>query len=199
MKKVQNIALWVLAVVVGEMVLFWGVGQFFADKAIQYQLTARYSARVSLGLFSGLYLWVGLEGWKTIYASNQKQTVAWTVWLVLAVNHAVHFYFLAMTHHLLGWELWTGKSLGGAIGYVIILIMPLILWDKKELTRGVYAMLLFAFVYLEMIFFVSYLGRWNRDLTLASSPVVYQACALWVVLLFLLNLRRVWLDRGKSW
>lgn len=192
MKALKSIFFLALGLVAIEYAIFLYTATLSEEQKYVYQFASRYSGRLSFFIFTSLFTWVGIIGLKKIYQDLGQQGVFILGLFLFAFNHILHFGLLYKAHELLGWELFTMKSAGGAIGYLVLILLPIILWKKKQLTNGLYWLIVSCFAYLEIIFFVSYLGRWEKEqIYMPDSKGFFIGCLVVIAVLFVLNGYRV--------
>jgi hypothetical protein len=92
-------------IVICELAIYTRTTSLSSDESFYYQLAARYSARVSFMLLVGILCWTGIKGLKFIYEKESRRKLFVTLLLVLALNHLIHFYFLAMNFNAKSLEL----------------------------------------------------------------------------------------------
>jgi uncharacterized membrane protein len=116
-----------------------------------FQTSARISGRVSLVVFTFLFL----------YASNRNRNLATeNAWFVgFAVVHVIHFGFLATFIYLSGVALIPIRLVGGIIAYLLTVVYPFMvlrnLGDNKLRSRVREAHLYFVW----FVMFMTYLSR----------------------------------------
>ncbi|MCV9388932.1 hypothetical protein [Reichenbachiella ulvae] len=186
----------VLIILVLEAAIYGLSGLATDDWGIQFQLAARYSARVSLLIFIALFAWVAREGLKSLFQSEQKRSIINAGVFAFAFNHLLHLLFLIITHYLLGWELFTLKTSGGILVYILVLLAPWYLQKKTHLTSASYRWIYGSFSGACLVFFVSYLGRWNKELPFISSKAYFIGSMIVIAGLFLVNMFRIWQERS---
>ena len=76
-----------------------------------------------------------------------------------AIIHVIHWMFLAVAVTLSGFELVFIRVIGGALAYLMIILMPLV-YEKRILTKYPLSKLENAYIiYVWFIFFMTYLPR----------------------------------------
>ncbi|MGL1887337.1 MAG: GlyGly-CTERM sorting domain-containing protein [Reichenbachiella sp.] len=198
MKRLKPILFLALGIFAIELAIFLYSTSLSLEESRVYQFAARYSARFSFIIFIILFAWVGSIGLNKVYEDERKRSVFVLGTLAFAINHMIHFGLLVRTHQLLDWELFVLQSTGGALGYLALVLLPVILWKKKVLTKGLYWGILSCFAYLEIIFFLSYFGRWTiENIYNPDSKLFFVICSVVVVILFVLNSFRVIQEERK--
>lgn len=200
MKAFKSILFLALGVLAVEYALFLYASSLSSEEKYVFQFAARYSGRFSFFIFVSLFTWVATIGLNEIYRKEGAKHVFILGSSLFAFNHILHFGLLYRAHELLGWELFTMRTIGGAIGYLVLILLPLILWKKKHLTKRLYWGIVSCFVYLEIIFFVSYFGRWNKEtIYKPDSKEFFIGCLMIALLLFGINSYRIIREQlGKS-
>lgn len=126
------------------------------DKTLFFQASARLSGRVSLifFLFYGIYATRHPSVEIGIPLSIKTQLVS-----DFAVIHIIHWFFLAVAVVLSDFELVPFRVAGGALAYLMIVLMPFI-YQKKLLSNISLITLQNVYVfYVWLIFFMTYLSR----------------------------------------
>ena len=146
------------------------------DMTLFFQASARLSGRVSLlfFLFYGIYA--------TRNPSVETGSVALSVKTTLvrdfAVIHVIHWVFLAIAVILSGFELVPFRVLGGALAYLMIVLMPLIYQKKLLATVSLTTMQHVYIFYVWLIFFMTYLSRVRGQTPTATGNMT----AYWVLI-----------------
>ncbi len=187
-----------LIILITEVIIFWWSGQSTDLVTARYSLAARWSARVSLLIFGGLSVWIIVSGLHKIYADKKRRQ--WFVLMIAAigVNHLIHFIFLYINFEVNDMNLFTLKSAGGTLGYVIMTVSPIYLWNRVELDKFLYKTITGSFLFIHVIAILTYLGRWNKGLPLASGKEVYIGLMVMAIVLLIMNVYRIFADR-KGW
>jgi len=157
---------------------------------LKYQLAARYSARTSFVIFCALLLGTGIYGLKGIYGTEDRRRFFVLFILMLAFNHFIHFIFIVLNYRAQALTLLEGKNFPGALGYMLLMLAPVYLWNKKTLTKSVQLQLYGFFLFIVIIFLVTYVGRFSKELPMMSSPLVYGCFLASMSVLIILNLYR---------
>ncbi len=188
-----------ISLIIGlEVLVFNWSGRVAELETIHYSLAARWSARISLVMLFYLSVWVSISGLKKIFQNEKHRDEFIMMVSLVAFNHLIHFAFLYINHEVNGFNLWTLRSAGGALGYVLLTLAPIYLWRKKQLTQPVYWKTMGTLILLLVIAVVSYLGRWNKDLPMASPKELYIGIMAVAIVLLILNVYRIFADRNKS-
>jgi hypothetical protein len=160
------------------------------DAAAFFQAAARLSGRVSLLFFAFYLIYATLHPSVKSLTVNEypEDTVLKTKHILsrdFAIIHGIHWVFLAIAVKLSGFELVPFRVAGGALAYLMIVVMPFIL-NKKILgnlnlfvTEGVYIF------YVWLIFFMTYLSRIRGQTPTATGtmPVYYVLTVITIGLL----------------
>jgi hypothetical protein len=187
----KRLSLFLVLVFVCEVVVYFWSSHVSDLVEIKYSLAARYSARITLILFEGMLIWMAIAGLKIIFGDEKRRAVFVTILFLIAFNHVIHFVFLAINFWVNDYNLFVLKSAGGAIGYLIIIGAPFYLWHKMELTKNLYWVILSLILFINIVAMVTYLGRWNKGLPMASSKEVYIGIMVGIGVILLLNVYRI--------
>jgi hypothetical protein len=128
------------------------------------QTITRFSGRLSLLLFSGIFL-----------AYNKPVLTTWLsdkFYLVFAIVHGIHLIELLLFVTLSGVKLVPIRIAGGFVAYAYIFSMPLLqsFRDQGKILRKTFATLEVIFLYyVWLIFFLTYLPRVQGKLPLAGG------------------------------
>lgn len=120
------------------------------------QATTRFSGRVSLAIFSLIFLFQNHRHLNvTVFLSNRY-------FLIFAIAHGIHLFELLAYVFLSGNELIPVRLAGGFLAYLIIFLMPYaqFRFEKNQLSAKHFAIFnLIYLYYVWFIFFMSYLPR----------------------------------------
>lgn len=184
-------------VIIGEIGVFFLASQLSEIDTVQYQLAARYSARISFAIIVLMLAWTGLAGLKRIYSKETSRELLMLSLLTFAVNHLIHFIFIVLNFRANGWSLLQARNGFGSIGYVLLSLAPLYLWKRKELNRSLHAQIGAFLLVVLSIFFITYFGRLSKQVPLSSPLLFYKVCLIFIAVIFLLNVYRFLADRRK--
>ena len=188
-----------VSLIIGLEVLIYNWSGRVTDlETVRFSLAARWSARVSLAFLFYLSAWVSISGLKKIFKKERQRDVFILLVSMIAFNHLIHFVFFYINHVVNNYDLFTLRSAGGVLGYVVLILAPFYLWNKKELTQMVYWPTMGTITLLLIISVVSYLGRWNKDLPMASPKELYMGIMAVAIALLIMNVYRIFADRNKS-
>lgn len=128
----------------------------YGDTTAFFQVAARLSGRVSL-LFFLIY-----AIYTTVYPSVKEDIelkVKTSLSKDFAIIHVIHWMFLAVAVTLSGFEIVFIRVIGGALAYLMIILMPLV-YEKRILTKYPLSKLENGYIiYVWFIFFMTYLPR----------------------------------------
>lgn len=132
------------------------------------QAVTRYSGRVSLAVFSGIFLFHNHQ----VQALNVKRWLSDKFFLVFAIAHGIHLLILLSYLYYSQPPIIPVRLLGGAVAYAMIFVMPFI-QSKYELgmmtsKRFDQAVLIYLY-YVWFIFFMTYLPRVRGELPNAGG------------------------------
>jgi len=185
-------------VVLVEICIYLLSDQFIENTFDVYQISARYSARVSYLLFIGILLWTGVSGLRQIYSSENKRQ--WFVALIFALffNHLIHFYFLANNLRLKGIALFHFGNTPGIIAYLILTLSPFFLWSKRDLTSSLYKKILFGLMMVMALFLGTYIKRLSQQMDIPISKLLIVSNLTILLFLLVINVFRVFVESKKS-
>ena len=183
-----------LIIPIWELAILFIAKQLAPTPDIVFQLAARYSARTSFYLIAIIILWTGISGLRQIYASESSRKTFLFLIIGLLFNHLIHFVYLAMNYYANDMSLLQTGSIFGAMGYLLLAMAPVYLWNKSMLTLGLYrAIHGFLFILLA-IFAQTYVGRLFGTQAFASPRLFFIINLILIVLLAGLNIRRILLE-----
>lgn len=191
-KKITYIVLF-LAII--ELLILWWSFEITELDTVRYALAARWSARVSLALMVTLGIWIALKGLSDIFSVDQFWERFVLLVVGIAFNHLIHFVYLAVNHWVNEYNLFTLRSAGGALGYLLLLTAPFYLMNSRTLTRSVYWKVMAVVIFIHVVAIVGYIGRWNKDLPMASSKELYLTLMSIAALTLVMNVYRVIRDQ----
>jgi hypothetical protein len=119
------------------------------------QTATRFSGRLSLGIFSFIFLFDNKPEKLHPFLSPQ-------FYLVFAVAHSIHLLELLWYNGFSDNRLISMRVMGGAIAYLLILLMPLVqyFFNKHKIQTGKFeALKTFYLYYIWLAFFMTYLPR----------------------------------------
>jgi len=143
----NNLPLLIVIILCAELLIWsWAfftstlsTGNFFAiEPEFIYDKSARNSGRISSALNIIILLMIGYSGLKQIYADDTKKDRFRIMITLFAVNHLTHFFFVFQTfkHHTT--TLSISENIHGFVTFICILVIPVMLWKYKKLTRALY-------------------------------------------------------------
>jgi hypothetical protein len=130
------------------VIYLWAV--WTTESEFVFDKCARNSGRASSAINLTILLMIGYYGLKRIYSNDKKKFTFRILITLFAVNHLVHFFFVFQNfkHHAM--ELSVAENLHGFITFLLILVVPVILWFYNKLN------MLFSAGILLHLFNVSY-------------------------------------------
>lgn len=130
------------------------------------QAVVRYSGRLSLILFSLIFLYhKNAPTWLTGFLSP-------AYFLLFAVAHGIHLVELASFVYFSNAHLIPIRVLGGFLAYVMIFVMPLLayLQSSGKIKQSFYSKIEFVYLfYVWLIFFLTYLARVQGNLPMVGG------------------------------
>lgn len=175
----------ILIIVILELViiLFALLSDGFTLEALQ--TTTRFSGRLSLMLFSIIFLFSNASEELTSYLSSK-------FFLVFAIAHGIHLLELLNYGYLSGNALNPVRALGGFIAYVMIFTMPFVqyLVDPAKIKQKKFvAIKTFSLYYIWFVFFMTYLPRVMGKMPNAGGNYwEFVILFIWVLLLLAIKL-----------
>jgi hypothetical protein len=149
------------------------------------QTTSRLSGRLSLFLFSVVFIFNGRKEFLTRWFSNRY-------YLLFAIVHGIHLIELLIYVRLSGIQLIPYRLAGGFFAYVLIFIMPLLdqRYRDEKIAPRKYAWIESGYLfYVWFIFFMAYLPRVLGKLPNAGGTFAEHVTLFgWVLIALILHL-----------
>lgn len=145
-----------------------------------FQAAARLSGRVSLLFFAILLIF------STINQGFEKETLYKKYILArnFAILHIIHWFLLATAVKLSGFELAIPRVLGGALAYLMVVLLPFILKGKIFTKISLKWTMHIYLTYVWFIFFMTYITR----VTGKATNITGSMASYWVLILITLAL-----------
>jgi len=160
------IVLVVLLIIIEGCIYGYSLNLDVASK-LHWQLTARYSARVSFLLLFSAQIISLLKG----FSFNQKFFK--TLVLGFVVNHIIHLFFLMYVMYLSNWAFsWIRHILAGT-AYVVLLFWLVQFFTTKTLSSKLDWFSWILCFHSGVIFIITYWGRYSNELMPYANKYVY--------------------------
>lgn len=157
------------------------------------QAVARYSGRLSLLIFSLIFLF------QKDQRINVRQMLSEKYFLMFAIAHGIHLVELLSYIYFSDGAFNPIRALGGAFAYAFIFLMPWLesQWQKGKITMGTFGRIeLFYLFYIWLIFFLTYLPRVQGKLPGAGGTYKEHVILLaWVCILLGMKVQAMLLRR----
>ena len=157
------------------------------------QAVTRFSGRVSLGIFSLIFLFQNHRYVKVTNILSEKY------FSVFAIAHGIHLIQLLSFVYLSGNELIPVRLAGGFLAYVLIFIMPYAqhLFELNKISiKQFSALTLIYLYYVWFIFFMSYLPRVRGELPhVGGSYSEFVVLLAWVSLMMGVKLQSILMSK----
>lgn len=158
-----------------------------------FEECVRNSGRVSAGFNLLILLIVGHWGLKTIYQDRTMKKVFLLMFILFAVNHMIHLFFLTQYFVLEHREMLSiGQNKRSLITFVCVILVPIILLRFRTLSKGLYILILahiFNVTYLMCKLFYSRYKPYDAAYIHRIGVVIMISSVLYV-------LYRVYAERG---
>jgi hypothetical protein len=122
-----------------------------------FQASARLSGRVSLLYFSLLFIYTTLS--PSVESGSEPLQIKYILARNFAILHVIHWFLLATAVSMSGFNIVPYKLMGGALAYLMIVLLPFILNGKLFPNLSLRLALNVYLPYVWLIFFVTYLTR----------------------------------------
>jgi len=114
---------------------------------------ARNSGRTAAAINLMMLFFIGYLGLKSIFKLKSRLNIFKTLLVLFAINHIIHFFFVMQNFNWHKMELSVVENFHGFITYASIIIVPLLIYKCKKLSKTLYILLL---VYLfNVTYFIS--------------------------------------------
>lgn len=133
----NRIPLFILSIFCLEVLIyFWAVWTTEVD--FVFAKCARNSGRASAGINLIILLMIGYYGLKEIYLDDKKKNTLWILVTLYACNHFIHLFYVLQNFKSYTMELHISDNKHGFVTFIFILIIPIILWTFKNLSKVLY-------------------------------------------------------------
>jgi DMSO/TMAO reductase YedYZ heme-binding membrane subunit len=112
------------------------------DSNFVFAKCARNSGRASAALNLIILIMVGYYGLKKIYADHKEKDVFRILITLFAINHLVHFFYVYQNFKSISEPLVLSHHIHGIITFIFILLVPMLLWTSKNLSKVFYIVLI---------------------------------------------------------
>lgn len=165
------------------------VHQIFAE-------CARNSGRTSAAINLLTLLMIGYFGLKTIYNDARLKSIL--LWLVtlFAVNHLIHFFFVAQNFEMNHMDLTAAENLHGVILYICLVALPFLTYFVKKLNIWMYLFTILHLFNATYMIGITFYGRYKPGIDEAYLHRIGVAVMLGAIALVIY---RVFSERNKPW
>lgn len=152
---------------------------------------ARNSGRASAGLNLMLLVGVGYFGLKHIYGEKLKRDTFLILISLFAVNHLIHFFYIFQNFKSQSKVLEIEHNEHGIITFILILLLPLVLWSFRNLNKVLYLLILLCIFNTTYFMIDTFAGRVKPE-----DPAYLHQIGIGIMISCLLyNLYRVFRER----
>lgn len=130
-----------------------------SDLLPAFQYAARLSARTSYILIIVLSLWVALTGLNRIFKSPYCRQLLLQLLVLFSINHVIHLVYVLINHYMSNQVLFRAENIPGALIYVLIIVLPLVLACHKETGTRIKLYLYINLNVILIAFGLTYLSR----------------------------------------
>ncbi len=114
-----------------ELVIYlWAV--WTTNPEVVFDKCARNSGRVSSLINLSILLMIGYYGFKQLNFNEKKKDAFRILLTLFAINHLIHFFYVYQNFKHHSNELSTAENLHGFITFLCILIVPVVLWLRRN-------------------------------------------------------------------
>jgi tryptophan-rich sensory protein len=133
-----------------------GIEEVFAE-------CARNSGRTSAAINLLVLIMLGLFGLKRIYHKNSLKDAFRVLITLFAINHLIHFVLVSFLFNSHSWELGIVEHLHGFITYICIVLLPIILWISKKLSKLLYLGIILHIINVTYMISHTFYSRYNEE------------------------------------
>nr|WP_294860384.1 hypothetical protein [uncultured Fluviicola sp.] len=127
----------IILIICLEGIIFgWAI--WTTETGFVFDKCARNSGRVSSLINLVIICMVGYHGLKKIYSDEQKKDAFRVLMTGFTINHLIHFFYVFQNFKSHDLILGISENLHGFITFIFIVIVPVILWSVKRLTKLLY-------------------------------------------------------------
>jgi hypothetical protein len=186
----------IILIVFAEAIVIILATSFYGWDIDGLQITTRYSGRLSLLIFSFIFLFhPGAKGGVVTVLSKDY-------FLMFAIAHGIHLIELLSYVLISGVELVPFRLAGGFLAYVLIFLMPWLQlrFQKGKINASRLNNLEYAYLfYVWFIFFMTYFGRLTKGLPNGENSEIEHVVLMgWVCLMFVIKMSLVFVARAKK-
>jgi hypothetical protein len=139
---------------------------FFAiEPEFIFDKCARNAGRISTGIILAALLLFGYYGLKEIYSDEKKKQAFLVLISLFSANHLIHllFVFLRFKSHGqsidLAGPVHIGGPMHGVFTFMLLIIIPFILWYYKQLNGLLYFVIIFHLLNISSFIIKTFLGK----------------------------------------
>lgn len=167
------------------------------ETAAFFQASARLSGRVSLLFFSLLLVYATLH--PSFERGSETFQVKFRLFQVFAILHVLHWFLLVTSIWFNGFELVPARLAGGALAYLLVVGMPLLLLSEGLSGKFLRRLQGFYLFWVWFVFFMTYLTRLRGQSPDASgSPEAWWPLAAFTVGLMLWRVWKIFTRKNAS-
>lgn len=144
------------------------------------QATTRFSGRLSLAIFSVIFILLPYHRTKLTGILSLK------FFLIFTIAHGIHLIELISYIHFSGGKIIPLRVAGGALAYAMIFLMPLI--EAKLAGRKKFILENIYLFYIWLVFFMTYLPRIQGHLQVGGTLPEFISLFAWVCILLIIRI-----------
>jgi hypothetical protein len=143
--KELRLPLFITILFILNILIYWRASLTIEPARLIFAECARNSGRTSAALNLILLLMLGYVGLKTIFNSKSIKKIFLTVVILFAVNHLIHFFFVLQNLDIKGIELVFSQHKRNIITFIVLTILPFLLFFRQKLNWFLYIAILAHF------------------------------------------------------
>lgn len=165
------------------------------DIEMVFAETARNSGRTSAAINAIILVMLGLMGLKRVFNKRSLKDAFRVLITIFAVNHLIHFFFVAMYFNSEAWELGIMENLHGFITFICIVTLPVILWKTENLNKVLYFGIILHLV--NVTYFISH--TFYARYTAEDPAYLHRAGVIFMGILVIYLLYRVYREKSEGY
>lgn len=186
----------VVLIIALEIIALFYVDSITEVLDINFSLKARYSARISFATLTIIGIWMAAIGLKNIFANDKKRQLFIGGILAFTINHLIHYWYLYQNFEANGLDISSKYISFGALSYLILTFVPILIWKWNQLTKSRYYMLSGFIVLMISICLYTYSSRFESNLPLPPPSWLFSIFIGIGGIVILGILGRIWKDKN---
>jgi len=132
---------------------------FSIEEIFVFDKCARIAGRISSVIILTVLLMVGYDGLKKIYSDENKKESFLILMTLFTFNHLICLLFVILRFKSHTATLSLVENLHGFITFIFIVLVPLILWKKRNLNKLIYTGIILHLLNISYFIIKTFLGK----------------------------------------